>query len=401
MFEKISGFFKQFTSRRKRQSGETTIMESKEPGVDEFGLDEEFGDIDTFGDSAPPEAAGELDLDSFGDTGGTGDYPDTSGLADTAGFGDIGAPGGDVSAQIGAEGSVEEAFSDFDVTGAEADITTGGTDFDERTVSDEISGQTAAEFDDTGGDFGDAFDVGEQAAPFDAGAPEPKASSPVKTILTVLIAAILALGVGAAFQIFAWPSVSKMVGLTDAEEVQVDPGTRLGEANRKKARLTKELGVFKKMGAPAQVEALKAEIAETRDIQGTMEEVETGFEAIKAKEAEYNGLTKRVSDLEANMRKTGAEIENVKVEIENAKQRVVKLAKQTDVEYERFRFELARAELGQRLLIELQLRDIASFRTDVTRLKERLSKLSAQALTVASVEAALPKESAAVEVSGN
>ena len=180
MFEKLSGFFKQFTSRRKKQSGETTIMESKEPGVDEFGLDEGFGGIDTFGDDASAGAADELD--TFGDTGGTdlggpGDFPATAGLADTGGFDDAGPLEGDVTAQFdaptGPEGSVEEAFSDFNITGEEGEIGTGGTDFDERTVSDEITGPTGDDFADTGEDFGGAFDVGGDEAPIDAGAPAP------------------------------------------------------------------------------------------------------------------------------------------------------------------------------------------------------------------------------------
>jgi hypothetical protein len=410
MFEKLSGFFKQFTSRKKRQSGETTIMPSKEGGGDEFGLDDEFGGIDTFGDTGGSETAGELDLDTFGDPGETdesadfgvtGDFPETSGLADTAGFADSGAPGGDVSAQTGAEGSVEEAFSDFDITHDGPDISTGGTDFDERTLSDEISGATEAELDDTGGDFGGAFDVGEEAAPFDAGAPQEKASSALKTIRTFVIAAVLAVGAGAAFQILAWPKVSELVGLADAGEVKVDPEILLEEEGRKKKGLTNELGAFKKVGTPAQVETLKTEIAQSRDAQGTMEEVENGFTAVTAKETEYDALKKRISSLESETRGTSGDIENVKAEIVSAKQRVVELARQTDEEYERFRFELARAELGQRLLIELQLRDIASFRTEVARLEERLTKLSAQALTVASVDSALPKEPAVVETSEN
>ena len=89
MFEKISGFFKQFGRGRKRQSGETTIMESKqEPGADEFGLDDEFADTDDFG------AGG-----SYGDTG---DFGET---------GDDELSAGAVSAGPDAEGLEDEDFA--------------------------------------------------------------------------------------------------------------------------------------------------------------------------------------------------------------------------------------------------------------------------------------------------
>lgn len=429
MFEKISGFFKQFTRRRKRQSGETTIMESQGTGADEFGLDAEFSDT---GDEEG-YAAGDLDLDTFGDTGEIsegddfsvgGDFASTEGFADTVGVGDLGAPGGDVSAQIDSgaseqdpeidqdseidkdagidsEPSVEDAFSDFDITGDDARISTGGTDFDERTVSDEISGETGGAFDEARTDFDAAFDVDEKAAPMDAGPARPRAVSPVRTILTVVIAAVVAIGGGAAFQMFAWEYVSQMVGLAAAEEVQVDPQTQLDDEGRKKGRLTKELGEYKKIGSSVQVQNLKNQIAETRDVQGPMEEFEVAFEVVVGKETVYDDLLKRISGLEADIEKIGAAIENVRVEIEETKERVILLASRTEEEYERFRFELTRAELGQRLLIELQLRDIASFKADVAKLEQRLSKLSAKALSPIPVAIASPEEPVTTETFEN
>ena len=70
------------------------------------------------------------------------------------------------------------------------------------------------------------------------------------------------------------------------------------------------------------------------------------------------------------------------------------LAQQTEKDYERFRLELVRAEFGQRMLIELQMEDIESFRAEVTELEKRLSRLTAPESSSASLETA-PTEKAA------
>jgi hypothetical protein len=396
MFEKISGFFKQFTRRRKRQSGETTIMESKEPGADEFGLDGDFGDLDTFGDTEGTGDSGDfVGTADVGDTAGVGDFEDTGG------FGDVEESAGGMSDEFDSGAGVESEFSDFDITASDADISTGGTDFDERTVSDEISGGTESEFGEPGGEFGDAFAVAEEGPALEGAEPEAKAASSLKGILTSVIAFIVAIGVGVAFQLFAWPTVSKLVGLASTDEVQVGPETQLNEKKREQSRLNKELGEFKKVGAPAQVQNLKTEIAATRDAQGPMEDLKAALAVAKEKEAEYDGLIKKMETLEASISQTGNEIENVRLEIEQAKKRVIELARQTEVEYERFSFELARAELGQRMFLELQIQDIASFREEVAELESRLTKLSMAILVSTAADAASSEEARMAETSGN
>lgn len=348
MFEKISGFFKQFGRRRKRQSGETTIMQSREPGTDDFGLDDEFDDLGTFGD--------------------TGDS--------------VGA----LSMEDEAESEIGDAFSDFNIGAEEGEISTGGTDFDEKTVSDEISGMGETDFGETGDDFAEAFGAGEETLSL-AGAvaaPTPKAASFLKSILTVLVAAVVAVGAGAAFQIYAWTTVGTMVGLVKADDkVALDPQTQLNDEKRQKRNLNKEMAEFKNVGGPAEVQALKKQIAETRDAQGSMEELESEFKSVKQKEAEYDELVNKIKKLETDINKTTNAIKKIAVDIEGAKRRVIDLARQTEGEYERFRFELVRAELGQRLLIELQLQYIASFRADIAKLEKRLSRLSTNVLASA------------------
>jgi hypothetical protein len=391
MFEKISGFFKQFTRRRKRQSGETTIMESKEPGADEFGLDGDFADLDTFGDTDG--------------VGGTGDFVETADLADTGGIGDFEDAGGGLSDEFDAGPRVEDEFSDFDIATEDseisegAEISTGGSDLEGRTISDEITGATAAEFGEARGEFGDAFAVGEEGPAFEGA--EAKARSPLKGILITILAFIVAIGVGAAFQLYAWPSVSKLIGLGGSGELKVDPQIQLTKAQKDETRLTNELAEFKKVGTPAEVKALKAQIAETRKTQGSMEDLKTELEEVKKKETEYDGLIKQIETLEANINEMGNEIDDVRGEIRQAKQRVIKLAKQTEEEYERFNFELTRAELGQRLFIELQIRDLESFRKDVAELERRLAKLSSVTLVSTTADAASPEKASTAETSGN
>jgi len=349
MFEKISGFFKQFARRRKRQSGETTIMGAKEPGTDDFGLDDDFGGLDTYSDQGETEE-----------------------------------PVGAVSAELDTEPGGEDAFSDFDFGAEEPDITTGGTDFDERTVSDEISG-AETDLEDTEGGLAGAFDLGEEVVPFEEAVAEPRAGSPVKKILTMVIAAVIAIGVGAAFQMFAWPKVSNLVGM-GGDEVKLDAETELNSAKRQETKLAKELAEFKKVGGPGQVQALKQQITETRDVQGAMQEFEKKHEDMKKQEAAYDSLIKKIDGLEADISKTDSEIRNIRTEIEQTRQKVVDLANQTKKEYERFRLELVRAEFGQRTLIELRMQDIESFRVEVAKLEERLSKLSAMTSTQAPTE---------------
>ncbi len=347
MFEKISGFFKQFTRRRKRQSGETTIMEAgREPSADDFGLDDEFGGMDSFGDT--DDSSGDLQTEE---------------------------PGGFMEAEAETEPRVEEAFSDFDFATDESNITTGGTDLDERTVSDEISGSSGG-VGDSAGALDGAFELGEEAAPFDDALAEPKAVSPLKAVLTVVIAAVVAIGIGVAIQLFAWPSVSQFVGL-GSDEVKLDPEVELNSAKRQKVKLTQELAEFKKVGGPGEVQALKRQITETRDTQGTMEEFGGRHEGANKKEAAYDRLMQRITQLETDLSATSGEIRKVRAEIDQTRQDVVKLAAQSKEEYERFRFELVRAELGRRVLIELKMQDIESFQAEVAKLVKRLSKLSA------------------------
>jgi exoribonuclease R len=379
MFEKISGFFKQFTRRRKRQSGETTIMESKEPGVDEFGLDGDFDDMDTFGDT-----------EGSADSGG---FIETADMSDTTGFSDFdleesGGEAGGISDGFETPPRAESEFSEFDVTGADADISTGATDFDARTISDEISGPTEAAFDE--GDVGDAFGVGEEAPAYEGAEAEAKAASPIKRVLITVVVLIVAVGVGAAFQIFAWPTVSTMIGMGASGEVPADPETLLGEKTLKNKKLNTELNNFKQVGTPAEAQNVKTQVATLRDSQGSMEEFKAEFTAVKEQEAAYDALLKEISTLEENIRATGAEIENVRVEIDQAKRRVIQLARQTEEEYERFSFELARAELGQRLLIELQIQDIESIKEAIAKLEQRLAELSAATLVSSAVEAEAP-----------
>jgi hypothetical protein len=341
MFEKFSGFFKRFTRRQKKQSGETTIMNGKEPGLDEMGLDDSFGDmsdleqsIDKIG-TAPVDAGGELDA------GGS--------------------------------------FSDAGFESADIDFSTGASDFDEQTISDEISGdrmstgyEEALPQAEEPGDF--AEDFGE--SPFGEPAAEVQAASPKKRLLTTIIVAVIAVALGGAFHVFGWPYVSGMISEGGGEQVQMDVEAQLAAARRQNAKLKAEMTEFKGIGSPAEVKNLQQQIAQARDAQGPIEELETTFNSLQEQEVSYNELVKKVEDIESSIADTRIEINAVKSKIEDARQRVVALRKQTEVEFARFQNEMARAEISQRTLIELENEYNRRFQEELKNLQEYLSRLN-------------------------
>ncbi|MBI4830769.1 MAG: hypothetical protein HY801_04275 [Candidatus Lindowbacteria bacterium] len=334
MFEKISGFFKRFTRRRMKQSGETTIMDAKEPGTDELGLDEGFGDL-------------EESISAVGTAPGVGQS----------------APG------------LEAPVSEGDLGLGGADISTGASDFDERTISDEISGVSGAgvaeEVAPPGGEFGEG-----EAAPFGEAFVEEKPPSFVKRVLTLAVVGVIAIILGGVFQFFLWPIVGKMVGMAGEEQPKLDIQAQLGAEQRKNAKLKSEVGQFKSMGSPAEVQNAKQQLTQLRDSQGALEEYEKTYTVSKEKEAAFNELVAKINGIESDVGKTRGEINDIKARIVEARREVAALAKRTDEEYERFRLELARAGLNQRLFLELQVQDIESFRAELGKLSDHLSQLT-------------------------
>ncbi len=337
MFEKISGFFKRFTRRRKRQSGETTIMNGKEPGLDDFGLDEGFGDISDLQES----------IDKVG------------------------------TAPVGAESGpgMEPPFSDADFQTGEGDFSTGASDFDERTISDEISG-TDLGVAEAGAEAPAAFPGEAEAPPFLEAMEEPEPVSPGKRIITLAIVAVIALILGGVAQLFLWPVVGKLIRSSGTEQPKLDIQTQVNAERRKNEKLKSEISEFVGMGKPAEVKALQQQLAQVRDSEGAMEQFETEYNLAKEREATYDGLVAKIGEIESNISKTRAEISQVKAQIEDARVRVAALAKQTEEEYARFQLELVRAEISQRLLIELQMEDIESFQEKLAELDQQLSRLT-------------------------
>lgn len=347
MFEKVSGFFKRFTRRRKQQSGETTIMDGKESSPDDFGLDEGFDDMAELGEA----------VDSVG------------------------------TVPVGAESrpDSEGGFSDFDLGSDDVDISTGGSDFDARTISDEISGAEtglAEGQDDFTVPLSDEAEVPSLGETF----AEPEPVSPVKRIVTLVVIAIVAIAAGAAGQIFLWPMVAPMLGFGGSGEPKHEVEALVGVARRENARLRGELNDFQAIGGLEEVKALQQQIAAVRDTDGKMDEFTKKHGLAKKKEAAYDALIARVGKIESNISKTRAQITDVESQIKDARERVVRLAEQSEEEFERFRLELVRFELSQRLLIELKMEDIESFRAEISQLQEHLSELSPPAIPAASSE---------------
>jgi hypothetical protein len=335
MFERISGFFKRFTRRRVKQSGETTIMDGKGPGMEDLGLDEGFGEL-------------EESIDAVG----------------TARAGAETGPGLDVP------------LSEGDLGIGEADISTGASDFDERTISDEISGVTGAGFAEGAAPPGAEFQGESEAAPFAEAFAEEKPASLVKRVLTLAVVGVIAIILGGVAQFFVWPVVGKLTGFSGSDEPKLDVQTQLKSEERKNAKLKSEVAQFKAMGSPTEVKNAQQQLTHLRDSQGAVEEVEKAHATAKEKETAYNELVAKISGIESGLGKTRADIGDIKVRIIQARTEVASLAKRTDQEYERFQLELARAELNQRLLIELQMEDIDSFRAELAKLSDHLSQIA-------------------------
>lgn len=337
MFEKISGFFKRFSRRRKRQSGETTIMNGKEPGLDEFGLDEGFGDM--------------------------GDLEESIDKVGTAPAGAESKPG------------MEPPFSDADFQTGEEDFSTGASDFDERTISDEISGSGLGVAE-AGAEAPGAFPGEAEAPPFLEAAEEPEPASPTKRILTLAIVAVIAIIVGAVAQVFVWPVLGKLMGASGTDQPALDIQTQVNAARRENEKLKSEVNEFVGMGKPAEVKALQQQLAQARDSQGPMEEFQTEYNLAQERGAAYDALVAKIDEVETGISETRADIREVKAQIADARVRVAALAEQTEEEYARFQLELVRAELSQRLLIELQMQDIESFQEQLAELDRQLSRLT-------------------------
>ncbi|UCD57772.1 MAG: hypothetical protein JSV16_01290 [Candidatus Hydrogenedentota bacterium] len=323
MFEKISGFFKRFSRRGKRQSGETTIIDGQEPGIDEFGLDEGLGE-----------------------------------------------PG-------------------------EPDISTGGSDFDDQTISDEISGSGpgVAELE----EIAEGFPVEAEEPLLGEPIGEPEPGSPAKRILTVAVIAVI---LGGVIQLFLWPVAGKMLGLLEPEEPELPLETLIGSEERSNRDLKGEMVKFEGIGTPAEVKALLQQRAQARDSQGSMEEFENTYSLAKEKEAAYDELLAGISEIESEISKTRADISRVEVQTEAARLKVLALARQMEEEYERFQLELVRAELSQRLLIELQMENIESFRAELAELVEYLSQLTPVGSSTISSEDAHTSEALAKDLPG-
>jgi hypothetical protein len=341
MFEKFSGFFKRFGRRRKKQSGETTIMDAKESGMGEFGMDEGFGDLG--------------DLEQSSDKVGTTPFASGTGGSDLP-------------------------FSDSDFETGSEDISTGGSDFDARTISDEISGADMASMPEAEAEVQGILPEAEEPLPFggpgEAEEVEPTPVSPVKRVVTLVVAVVIAIIVGGAFQLFLWPMVAQKVGLVKSEVATLDIQAQLKSEQQKNLKLKAEVAQFKGLGSPAEVKGLQQKLTQVRDSQGPMQDVENKFNAEKEKEAAYDELVKKVDGIQADIGKTQSDIGDLKSQISAARIQVTALARQTDEEFARFRVELARAEVNQRFLIELQMADNRGLRADLDKLQQHLTQLS-------------------------
>jgi chromosome segregation ATPase len=180
-----------------------------------------------------------------------------------------------------------------------------------------------------------------------------------------------------------------MVGVASKEKPQFDVAGQLEASKRENAKLKTEVADFKKIGSPAEAKALQQQIAQARDSQGPVEDLEKQFSEAKEKETAYDELVKKVNALDSEIANTRSEIGVVRSHIDDARQKVMALRKQSELEYARFQNELARAEIGQRTLLELQKEDNQRFQEELKNLQEYLSRLNAEQAPAAPAESAV------------
>jgi hypothetical protein len=323
-------------------------MNGKEAGLDELGLDTGFEEL-----------------------GGLEEPIDRVSTAPAVSVGEPGSPG----------------LIDSELGGLNTDISTGASDFDERTISDEISGGTGLAEEEAAAPR-DFFAEGESPAPFEmpAEAP-PEPASPVKKVVTLVVVGVICLILGGVGQYFAWPLVSKMIG-KGSDQPKLDLQALVNTEQRKNAKLASEVKEFTKLGGPNEVTQLKQNIAQLRDSQGPLSEFESKYNLAKEQESAYNELVKKTEELESKIADTRSEIRNVQSEIEQTRLQVNSLARETAQAYERFRVELSRAELSQRMVAELRMQDIEKLQAELDRLERHLSQLQPIDLSASSGEAA-------------
>jgi chromosome segregation ATPase len=215
----------------------------------------------------------------------------------------------------------------------------------------------------------------------------PEPASPVKKVVTLVVVGVICLILGGVGQYFAWPLVSKMIG-KGSDQPKLDLQALVNTEQRKNAKLASEVKEFTKLGGPNEVTQLKQNIAQLRDSQGPLSEFESKYNLAKEQESAYNELVKKTEELESKIADTRSEIRNVQSEIEQTRLQVNSLARETAQAYERFRVELSRAELSQRMVAELRMQDIEKLQAELDRLERHLSQLQPIDLSASSGEAA-------------
>lgn len=333
-------------------------MSGQDADMGEFGLDDDFSDADTLGgaDAADDSFGGMTPSDGIvTEPGGESEFGDL----------DVGTGADDVFATEGE-----------DLLGTSGgDVSSGGSDFDLGTVSDEVS-DTDEVFAETDAGASAGFEPAAGEDTFGEDMLEPAApESPKKKMLTMVGVAVIALVIGGVFKLFAWPMVSGLIGDADSKAPQLDVQAQVNNETRTKARLQKEMKEFSAIGGPQQVKALQKELAQVRKDQGEMPDFENTYNQSKEQEAAYDALITRIDEIEAGTSQTRADIRKVKAQIEDTREKVIQLAKESETAFERFQLELARFEFSQLFLNELRLEDIASFEAQIAEFEDDLERI--------------------------
>lgn len=294
MFERITGFFKRFRSKRK--TSETMALGSDAGGLDdEFGLDDaDFGEAigtqelggESLDDGGFSAGAADLEFDSSPSDAGAGGLDTFETLSSASGGPD---PEGSGSLAGGSgESLLEDSEAQADTFESLGDFASGGSD-----ASD------GGEFgDEDAGDFGESFgedSPGEGLAGLDEDldmGEMPVQAKPARVRVPVvagtLVAACL---VGTAVGLYGLPLVT---GPKDA--IPLDQ--QLAAVKSNVSRAERELRDYNALGGLGAIEQLRVELEEARGRHDTLETLQVALDEARAREQAYDAVVTEATTAE-------------------------------------------------------------------------------------------------------
>ncbi len=292
MFERITGFFRRF--RSKRSTSETAMLGPDAGALDEFGLDDaDFGDAigteELGAETLADEGFGmEADGGTFGSAGGTEDAFDSGGGAaeslseidtfETMSQQGLEGPGGGSLAGGSGEGLLDDSEAQAETFESLGGFDSGPSDADD--FGDDLGGLDAG--------FGDAATAGaldEELVEVDI----PKAE-PARLRLPVLAGAlVVGLLLGAGGGVMLMPMLTGT-----ANEIPLDQQLAKVQSDLRKAE--RDLATYNSLGGLGAIEQLRVDLADSRARFASLEELATAQEEAQAREQAYDAVVQETRE---------------------------------------------------------------------------------------------------------